>query len=209
MSSTIHFRSDYGAAVFPDRHRVAGVVLNQLTLGHALLLKRLDSPFGAEDERQLTHEQTLLAVYVCSLGWRLAAKRVNGRRVRWWLKWTLAKRIDNEREDNASALRYFRAAWRCPQTFKGDGCRSGGVRGAENIHILIAHQRACFRKTMDEAMDTPVAMAILDRLEAMEEVGTIRIWSAVHDAQAETIEKLKSGEIQIPKPEPRGGTRVG
>lgn len=187
---------------------MAGVVLRQLTLGHALLLKRLDSPFGAEEERKLTHEQTLLAVYVCSMDWRIAAKRVNGNRVRWWLKWTLAKRIDCEREDNASAMRYFNAAWRCPQTFKGDGCRSGGVRGSENVHILIAHQRSCFRKPMDEAMDTPVAMAVLDRLEAMEEVGTIRIWSSVHDAQAETIEKLKSGEIKIPKPEMNGANRV-
>ncbi len=208
MSSTRPFRSDYGAAVFPDRHRVAGVELKQLTLGHALLLKRLDSPFGAEEEVELKHEQTLLAVYVCSMDWRVASRRVNGKRVRWWLKWMLAKRIDCEREDNGAALRYFRSAWRCPQTFKGDGCRSGGVRGAENVHILIAHQRSAFRKTIDEAMDTPVAMSILDRLEAMEEVGTIRIWSSVHDAQAETIEKLKSGEIPIPKPEPMGARRV-
>lgn len=55
-------------------------------------------------------------------------------------------------------------------------------------------------------MDTPVSIAIMDRLESAEENGSIRIWSSVHDSQAETIEKLKSGEIPIPKPD-IGGVR--
>ncbi len=206
MSVTRHYRADYGAAVFPDRFRVAGVKLRQLTLGHALLLKRLDSPFTDESEQQATHEHTLLAAFVCSMDWRKAAKLVNSRWLRLWMKWKLAWRLDNPLQDIADAMRYFRSAWKCPQTFRGDGCRSSGVRGTENVQILLAHQRRQFGKTLEQAMDTPVSIAIMDRLESAEENGSIRIWSSVHDSQAETIEKLKSGEIPIPKPD-IGGVR--
>lgn len=193
-------RANFAAAVFPNVHEVGGLRLHAMTLGHALLLKRLGSPFSPDEAKNAEHEQALMMALVCSRTWRKASVLVNSRLVRLHLKWRLFRRLHNATFDVLAAWEYFTESWRCPSTFRGDGVRNGGTRGTENVHILIAHQRRTYNVSLTGAMDVPVAVAIMDRLEALEENGAIRIWSQEHDEKVSIIDKINRGEIKIPKP---------
>lgn len=111
------FSDTFARAVFPPRCRVAGVRLVPFTLGHALLLQRVASPFDpfAEESRPAEHGDTALALWILSHDWSAASRRMDGRMARWQLA-ALAGRLWLTGGSAAAGLRQFlRAASAAPE----------------------------------------------------------------------------------------------
>ncbi len=79
---------DYPSACFPNRVRIFGCLLEPLTLGHALVLQYLRSPFapGVERTREPNRGDVLLGVWVCSRPWWVAARDAGTWRSAMWLR---------------------------------------------------------------------------------------------------------------------------
>lgn len=76
----------YLASVHPDARRVLGVKLQPFTLGHALLLHRLGSPFLSETPGNVTLGQLLLAIGLCRQPYERALRRLKSRPFLWHLR---------------------------------------------------------------------------------------------------------------------------
>jgi len=179
----------YANALWPDPVRCCGIRLRPLTLGHALLLQRIGSPFAREDGAGAGLGDLIAAVYVCSRSWRRAARGLN--RPRWfglWARWMAFRRWKREARDAADWAAYLRASWSAPKTWRGKD--TTGVRGIDVLQLLVVTQRIRFGKPLEEALETPVAIAIMDHLESLEGGGALRVWGSRDDALASKLEEI-------------------
>lgn len=193
-------RADYAAAIFPDRHRVCGVRMLPLTLGHALLLQRIPSPYAlGNDPRKAGLGDTVLAAYVCSRPWRRAALGVNAVWIKGWIRWRSWRRWHREVNDHIALLGYLSAAWSIPTVF---GRQRGGVeRGSDAIQIQVSVQRKLWGKSLEAALDTPVAEALLDQMERLEEDGVLRIWGNRDGALLAKLNEIEARQATTPNPD--------
>lgn len=176
-------QADYSAALFPDTHRVCGLRMMPHTLGHALLLRRVCNPYaigGEAGTAGLGH--TVAAAFICSRPWEKAAVGLDAWWIRAWIRIRSSLRWNQEIPDKLGMLAYLSAAWQTPKAFRRD--RGGAQRGSDQIQILLTWQRRNWGKSMDAAMGTPVAVALMEHMERLEEEGVIRLWgdrdSALH-----------------------------
>ena len=177
----------YSTAVFPDRYRACGVRLLPLTLGHALLLDRLDNPFGSHSlldpkAKLPTFGDLLLAVFIVSRPWRRAERQVDTPWVRWWTAWKLTTCRWSVARDSDSVMAWHKANWRCPRMRSirtEDG--TGPERGAELLNVLTVFACKHLNCTPQTALDLRVAQLQYDFACHAEESGVVQIVDAEDD----------------------------
>lgn len=168
----------YAEALFPDARSACGVRLHPLTLGHALLLRRLESPFvrgesGYGLDVKLTYNDVLEAAFVASRPWNVAAQQVNNARVWWWMHWKWIHRRRWIAEDTAALLRWSREQWSVPEVVAtNDG---GAPRGAELLHLLVVFCCQHLGCSHAEALSVPVRVALWDYFAHNENEGSMRM----------------------------------
>lgn len=178
----------YAAALWPDSVRACGLRLRPHSLGHALLLQRLRSPFAPGSAAPAGLGELVLAAFVCSRSWRAAAAGINRPGFGLWARWTAFRRWRHEGRDAGAFRAYLSAAWRAPKSWAR---RNGGSqRGTDPVQLLIVTQRVRWQKPLRVALDTPVAEAILDHLEGLEAGGALRLWNARDHEMAERLEGI-------------------
>jgi hypothetical protein len=188
---------DYSCSVWRCRHKIAGKWLDPLTLGHCLVLQRHGSPFvpthrprhqpnPRSGESDILHGDILLAVYVCSRGWREAKRglerwsgRIAGFRLRCWAQW----RVGFREHDIVAFSEWWRAQWDKPGIVIDD--KKTGFRGATAVPILISTERLHYGKTFEQALDTLVGEAFWDHALFHEDEGECRITAETDDRSAE------------------------
>lgn len=180
----------YSEALWPDPVRVAGVRLQPLTLGHALLLQRLRSPY-ATGAAVAGLGDLLLAVYVCSRPWKRAAEGIHGRWFGPWIRWRGFRCWRDEERHAEAFARYLADAWAAPRTWR-DGRASGSPRGSDILQVLVVTQRSRWGKSLAAALDTLVAEAVMDHIEALEAGGALRVWGPLDDAMAAKLDEIAS-----------------
>lgn len=174
----------YAEALFPDRRTACGVTLPPLTLGHALLLRRLDSPFVRGETNygldiKVTFNDVLEVAFVVSRPWNIAAQHVNHWRVMWWMRWKWITRRRWIAEDTAALLRWSREQWTVPEAIPtSDG---GTPRGAELLHLLVVFCCSHLGCSHAEALSVPVRVALWDYFAHHENEGSMRMVGAVDD----------------------------
>lgn len=180
--------ADYAAALLPDRHRVCGVLLKPHTLGHALLLRRLCNPYAVGSgvtDHGFGH--TVQAAFVCSRDWVKAAAGVD----RWtsviWIRFRSFLRWHDQATDRVALLQYLADAWRHPATLAK---RNGTPSGVDFIQALVTDQRSRWGMDIDQALNVPVGVAILERLEFLEREGVLRCWSARDEAALTKLDEV-------------------
>lgn len=183
----------YSEALYPDRHRCCGVDLLPMTLGHALLLQRLGSPFAAARPAPAFgtfHKQgpsgadMLLACLVCSRPAARAAWIVNSRWGALWLKWKWTVRRFRMGDDMAALLRWYAVQWHLPDFVPTRTSEGGAPRGAEFLHQLVVFCCSHLGCSHAEALEVPVAVAQYDYICHIEGEGQIRIVES-RDAELE------------------------
>lgn len=187
----------YSEALYPDRHRACGVDLLPMTLGHALLLQRLGSPFaearpnpafGQFHKQGPSGADMLLACLVCSRPAARAAGAVNSRWGAAWIKWKWITRRFRMGEDMLSFLRWYGVQWELPDFVTVRTSEGGPPRGAEFLHQLVVFCCSHLGCSHAEALEVPVAVAQYDYICHLEGDGQIRIVES-RDAELEAAAK--------------------
>lgn len=191
----------YAATIFPDRFKACGVELRPMTLGHALLLQRIGSPFAGtrrrllEEPNLITYAHILALIFICSRSWRSADRWINTRWCSFWLRWKWVRcrhRID---EDSLAVIRWHQCQWHAPNFTLSRESKSGFERGTDFVHQLLIF--CCRNMGVDHAtaMDVPLAVASYDYLAHAEGEGSIRITEGTdQDLEALAIKALKEKE---------------
>lgn len=168
---------DYAEACLPDRWTVLGVRLPAFTVGHLLLLERIESPFaggGQPDESDL-----IKAVWICSGSYKTRAKQL------WkpfhkqlfgvfWMLWMFRKAV---------ALK-FRKGLLAREVSKLNSAVSYGQRkpadgkiyhdpNAEKTYapLVLILMRDLSRYSQEEILNMPVTRAMFEREGLLEKSG--------------------------------------
>lgn len=185
----------------PDAYRVSRFRLHPLRLGHAMLLQRLENPYGqrpGEDigEPQLGH--IALASWICTRDPDTALARLQRNRSPRdlaWMAWRI-KRFGIERA-HVELLAYLQAHWPEMSWWKQQSVSTRSL-GADFMHRLVLTQRR-MGLTLDGAMLTPLAVAIWDLAAVAEENGAVSLVSDQDLAIQEHYERmLAAGELPTP-----------
>jgi hypothetical protein len=169
----------YSEGYFPDTFRVGEMVLRQMTLGHALMLERLESPFAPwrPVTARIGAGGIALFVEVMTRGWRDAARSLN--RDGWWRRRRarrLAVRVLSDPRASATVEKYLAAQVNVPNAthWQRDDMEPSG---AEMTHSLMVVLMGQLGHTREEAMDTPLRLALWDQMALQEQNGTVSLES--------------------------------
>lgn len=205
---------DYARTIFPEVPVVGGVRLMPLSIGHALLLQRVGSPFVPPDRPAASPAissgdigDLALALYVCSRHWSTAAAGLSGWRSALWIRWWSCRRMGREAVDWCQFAAYWQDAWKGPGfTLIESG---SGRRGAGSMHVLMITQRIQYGASRNDALSTPVLEALWDHAAYLDERGSIRLTDAVDDDVAAKVRELEACGWSPPEriniPHPRAG----
>lgn len=195
----------YAKAVFPDKWRCIGIPLETHTLGHALLMHRLDNPLSGRPPagpRVVQRGELLQALMICTRSWRSARALVDTHLENMWMAW---RSIRLQKCGMESALMeihaYLLSAWPEIDWWRPADGRSIN-RGAELLQVLIAQQQSA-GLTLEAALDVPVAVAFWDLAAQSEKDGVINICGQSDSRILEHYDQLvASGRLPAP------GTKV-
>lgn len=190
-------------AAMPDAYRVSRYCLHPLRVGHALLMQRLENPYGqrpgpgdAMGEPQLGH--LALAVWICTRDpdeGLASLQRNRSPRGLAWIAWRI-KQYGIDRA-HVELLAYLRAHWPEMSWWKQKNVPTRTL-GADFMHRLVLTQRR-MGLTLDGAMQTPLAVAIWDLAAVAEENGALSLVSDRDRAmQAYYETMIASGDLPAP-----------
>lgn len=167
---------NYAATLFQDGFRACGARLVPLTLGHALLMSRISSPYSFEKASGVTvnRSDVVTAAYVCSRHWSKAALGIQTGRCKWFLRLRAFASSGRQLRDLVTLREYFAAAW--PNV--GYWVKSkGGESGVGLLQSLVNSQRKDFNLSLQQALDVPMGVAVLDRYAMAESCGAIKLFT--------------------------------
>lgn len=166
--------SAWADTVLPPSHRVGGVLMYPLTLGHAALLQRLGNGFATPLPNPAGLGDVLTAVWVASRPWRRAVLTAGTRRYRWWM--VVRSALWSRKADTITTelLQYHLAQWTAPEVeYRRTGRKA--ERGTELCHALYLHRRRQMGEDHETALGVPVRRAQLDLLADAEGEGHLTL----------------------------------
>lgn len=199
----------FAATLFADTPVIAGAWLRPLTLGHALLLTRLESPLMPGNDREVTVADLALALEVCRRPWPGAvAAMQRGRRARAWLAWRALRLHWLEPEallaETQRMLAWLQGQWRGPNTLhtatEGEG---------SDAPVLASLLAACMSElglSETGALALPVVRAQWLLALQAERAGHLRIMG---DAYQSVFAQAKAMEAEWRKTQGAGSAEQG
>ena len=165
-------------ALMPDQWFAAGEPLHPFSVGHAILLRRMGSPFVATEGEAAQQVpgfgDLLVAVWICSRPATEALRRLDSWDQRLWLKVKRITRFHSLDRDRLAFLAYLTAAHQVPP-LKLTSAPTGEESGAPWFGVLVAVLVKHYHHTVEEALNTPLAVARwLNTMQLVEE-GVVRI----------------------------------
>ncbi len=174
--------ASFAHAMFPDTYRAAGFRLRQHTLGQAILLQRLGSPYagrpdpgGPEGVHPLG--QMALAIWVCRRTVRQAVRGLNRGWTRWSLRfigWRIMRYGQQLAHEDLSA--YLISAWPEIGWWSKPELKSRPLGAELLLRLWVA--AASGRSGAEEDLEFPLAVALWDLAARAEEQGVISLVSA-------------------------------
>lgn len=158
-----------------------GLTLAPLTLGHLLLLHRVESPYvsDADPRPDPTPGQTALALWICSRPWRAAAARLGSRLARLRMLWigsAVAHAPGWYAERFAEYLAFHRQPPRTRSLRGGSGEKLPPL-GATLVASLKVAMMTDLGIPEDDVLDKPVAACLWDLAVLSEGRGNVKILS--------------------------------
>lgn len=177
----------YAEAVFQGRERVAGARLLPMTVGHALLLQRLGSPFSPGDRPPAEIGDCALAIEILRRPYPRAVSAANSWRIRpWlWLRWVmLSFRFQFYRW---KLLSFVSNSWTLPEVWFN---HAGEYSSGDPLRVIVNTLCAKLGRSAHDAMNTPLKQALWDVCEYWRQEGAIRF--ATPDEE-ELLAELRKG----------------
>ena len=178
----------YPQTIFPAATRVGPFRLQPLTLGHELLLQRIESPLaiGNEDAAQASVGAVALAFLVCASPWRHSARALGSWRWRWRLRWH-GSRIAMEVETWCLAfLGYRNACWSGPELTEVDG-DDGDDAGSPRLALIKVGAQDSLRLTEDQVLDRPIGLLLWEMAAASERRGKCKVKRTEHTSESRFV----------------------
>lgn len=179
----------YATACFPDTWHILKVKLRPFTLGHALLLQRLESPFLSGGRRP-DGTDLALAVLVCSVPWERAARQAEGRILGWRMRW-LRVPVENIWGGVRAFQDYLREAHDGPEFWVRDQGGQKSPLRAPFYQTLKLTQMTQFHKSEREALSTPLRLALWDHAALFESKGVIEL---LDEKQKDLISQVRRAQ---------------
>lgn len=183
-------------SVWPEQPIVLGVPLQPLTLGHVVLLKRLQSPLapfrsGLREAPGLG--DLLLAIYVCSRDFAKAGRavlRTTPLLLRWWFikaRITLLLRpsVSWEVEEAIADFRRYVAEHSSPPPLWITARDNDGESDAPTELLLLRQLIQFCRQTESQAMAAPLRFAIWHLAAHWERLGQVEFKSELPSGDQE------------------------
>ena len=181
-------KETYLAAQFPNRYRVLFWKLKPLSLGHALLLEWLESPFVTA-ARLPNRLDCALVIALCSRNLQQAERLARSRIIRWHLRRFMPFQFQAELAV-LQIIRYtshFRVVPQCWESTQG-----GRTCGTPFLEAVKITNMALLHRTEAEALALPLSLAIHDSSAIQELKGKIKIPNEA-EYTAMAVEKSMSG----------------
>lgn len=165
----------YVSVLFPDRFRVCGRWLVPMTLGHLALMQRVGLPFAEVDPKPGTWPQIVLGAWICSQRWDVARDTIEERSTRAWLMWHGVTTFRRARLASAITWRqYLTQQWDCPSyTWVRESDEP--PTGMALVQSLIVTRMSRLHATRQSALDTPLSVALWDKVAWMAAEGFVRM----------------------------------
>jgi len=184
-------RRAYAETVWPGQWTIFGLQLRPLSLGHALLLRRL----GLEDKDT---DQTLQAIWLCHHDWRKASQiafRSLSIRGQLWLHSRLVwayLRPNLALQECLAWSEYLQESWSVPQlTTSGNG----SAAGAPDLLQLKVLLQGSLGYRHAEAMGMPVAQAIWECAAYSESQGGCTFKTDYDETLEKLADRMRKGEL--------------
>lgn len=173
----------YAKALHPDTYYVLGRRLRDYTLGHALLLERLGSPFVVPRNERPGRGDVKLFVAVCSRPYAKAVRLVASGKIVRKLRWV---RCSTYRviEGSLQIADYIAKSSHMPARWQND--EKGPEMGTPPLQFVKLTLIAKLHKSEEEALNMHLALAFWDCLGAWEMLGKTRL------VDPETLEAVKA-----------------
>lgn len=170
----------YPRACFPTRFRICGCRLQPLTLGHALLLQAIGSPYApiTQATRKAKFGDFLVVLWICSRSWNKAARGIDGWRARLWLRvklWSMVILRTRLPYREMLLAEYLATSQTMPLFW--EEIKEGDSHGTPPILSLKMVLQTRWHKSESEALDTPLAQAIWEVCGFLESRGKMKIAS--------------------------------
>lgn len=204
-------RDDYLKAAFPDRHTVLAVPLRDYSLGHELLLERVNSPFVRPGVA--TAADLFIALAICSRpfeeaadllnaadfpewldGFTRAAMKSASRPARWWQVQT-PLRVEHY---IAAFARYVAAAKHGPglDWRREEGASEVMTLGSHPLHVIKITLMAELHFTEREALSLPYALAHWNYVTFFECKGKASLYDRAERIRQERNDRARLDEFE-------------
>lgn len=170
---------DYADAIFPDTTRIAGVRLLPMQLGHALLLRRLNSPLSQPKCSGLFLDvgDCALGLFVLSRDQSCAAKRIDS----WWgqvqLWWFALRLLPRLLRNKLALAAYVRRQWQGPEVFVPQKQGQGQEGDGDSLRTIIGTMTARIGVPMEETLSLPLTRALWEVCGYWAQEGSLRFAS--------------------------------
>lgn len=162
----------YAEVMLPPRWTIGGYRLRPMTIGHALVLDRLESRFVIHDRGEPGAGDVALLIWVCGRPWRWA----------WWLAGTwyfrrclrraaAACRMSGS-QATAQAIGFLKWSFAGPEELDSG---TGERLQSPPFALLKVGLMTTLGVSETEALDTPVARAVWDMAVAGERKGEVKM----------------------------------
>lgn len=195
----------FAEALIPGRHTVAGIALQPLAIGHALLLQKRASPLCGYWSENAPSELELgdmaLVIWVCSRSATRAMRTMGGLWMRWQLK-RIARRILRVGvfQTHMDIMRYIAGSFNSPRMKLGEGSKQMGAPMLGCLQVAMMGHFGC---NLAEALNTPISLAMWLRSILLDEKGFAQIWTKgdydTHEQMQEMVEQLARNPDELEK----------
>lgn len=177
----------YSTALYPDKFRVLGRTMEDYTVGHALLLERLQSPF-VTGGRTPGRGDVKLFLAVCRRPYPRALELVRTGRLAWRLR-LIPCGWERVPQAVVEILRYLAGSIHMPHRWEKEGEKPAGTPPLQQVKLT--HMSKLGKSPM-QALCTPIAEAYWDFFGTWEMEGKMQL-SDPDDLEAarEVIEEAR------------------
>lgn len=194
--------------LLPDKFRILGLELKPLSLGHVHLLEAIESPFLFGGQQDL--EDLVAGVFICSRGWKSNLWHLKHRRLHALYEWVWQKAVGNFDVWDKKILfsEYLAEAYERPiyRINVGENDPQPADSGAPLSATIRVALMADLGFAESELWDRPWAKCVMDWMTLKATRGEISFpgitkqdVAAAKDLAEKLAEKIRNGEIKIPK----------
>ena len=182
----------YAKLVFPDQWSIGPWKMHMFTVGHAVLLQNLGSPFASlelDDVAKAGLGEVALAVMICRRPWRVARRLTRSWRGRLLLRW-YGVQISSSYTTAAIALfQYVEDAWTIPKAWRKPTAvtKTSPETMLANAISLLAE----LRSSRDEIHDKPLRLALYEVCQILHRRGDIELLDEHDEDLIEAAAKME------------------